>query len=139
MTIAELIAAGPHDECEWAAGDVVTQQGESCDSLYVVVEGTLDVWSEEADQSSAVATLEAGAVFGEVTLLDPGPATATVRAVGAARGLRLRHEVLERLWDEAPEKAREVHVRLVKTLAGRLREATCDIEGKVAPPSGEGG
>jgi CPA2 family monovalent cation:H+ antiporter-2 len=57
-------------------GGVLTREGEPSDSLYVVAEGRLEVKVAGVHRR----VLEPGDYFGEISLLDGGPATATVVA-----------------------------------------------------------
>ncbi len=71
-------------------GAVLVEQGVPSDGLYVVLRGSCAVTRDEgAGRSIPVATLGEGAVFGEISLLFGGPATATVRAAASSIVLRL--------------------------------------------------
>jgi CRP-like cAMP-binding protein len=70
------------DEIEVPAGEVLTRQGAvDARQSFVIVEGTASV---EID-GRTVATLGAGALFGEMAMLDHKPRTATVTAVTPMR------------------------------------------------------
>ncbi len=77
---------------ELAAGEVVLRQGDTSDGLFVLLQGRLAV-----DQDGTrLAELHESDVFGEMSLLARGPASATVSAVGSAKVLRLpRAEFVE--------------------------------------------
>lgn len=60
-------------------------QGRPGTSLFLLAEGTLEILVRQSDGVDvAVATLEPGAVFGEMSLLTGEPRSATVRSVDAA-------------------------------------------------------
>lgn len=61
----------------YSPGTTVVRQGEPGDTLCIVTEGKLDVYQND----SVVAHLEAGDYFGEISLVDGGPRSATVVAV----------------------------------------------------------
>lgn len=62
-------------------GDVVIQQGEPGQAFYVVARGAVGVSRVDgAGQVHALATLHAGALFGEMALVSAQPRTATVAA-----------------------------------------------------------
>ena len=86
-TIEQLGAKLQH--AEFASGRTVFEQGEPGDSFYVVESGRAEV----VRYGRVVNTLEAGAGFGEVALLNATPRTATVRSSGP---MPLRVAVLER-------------------------------------------
>ena len=47
------------------AGETVIRQGDFARDMYVVVDGTLEVWIERNDEHKVLATLSRGAVMGE--------------------------------------------------------------------------
>ncbi|MDK3016117.1 Crp/Fnr family transcriptional regulator [Pseudodonghicola flavimaris] len=74
-------------------GEVLFEQGEPGDSLYAIIEGQLEFSILAADgRKLSLDMMGPGAVFGEITLFDPGPRTATVTALMQCRLLRVRHD-----------------------------------------------
>jgi CRP-like cAMP-binding protein len=65
-----------------------------------------------------IATLGPGAYFGELSLLDKGPRTATVTALTPLTVLVLGPREFSGVLDEVPELAH----KLLATLAARVRE-----------------
>jgi CRP-like cAMP-binding protein len=71
-------------ERRYRAGDVVAQQGDSGDELFVIWEGLVEVLhsgSPQDAQPRTVVNLGQGQVFGEMALVDFGPRSASVRVV----------------------------------------------------------
>jgi CRP-like cAMP-binding protein len=66
-------------------GDVLVREGQPSDGLYVVLYGEVEVEAK----GRRLATLKEGEVFGEISLLQRSPATATVRATRHSSLLRL--------------------------------------------------
>jgi len=125
--INELIMSCPHEICEWEPGTVVVRQRARNGSLFVILDGELEVWAEQRDRSDRIATARAGDVVGELSFLEPGAATATLRVSRRSRALQLRHEDLAPLWTTSPRVARALHAWVLQLVAGRLREATCEL------------
>src|SRR5205807_8037724 len=48
---------------------------------FLIVSGSVEVTIGEGTKAKFVGTLDAGDVFGEMSLIDPGPRSATVKAV----------------------------------------------------------
>jgi cAMP-dependent protein kinase regulator len=62
-------------------GDVVFQQGDMGDMMYILHEGSLAVVREKDGTGTVVARLTRGDVVGEMALVDEGPRSATVKAI----------------------------------------------------------
>ncbi len=73
------------EEYEYPEGAVMTAEGDPGEAFFVVLEGQAAV----IRRGKAVAQLWPGDFFGEISLLDGGPRTATVKAVTPVRSLLL--------------------------------------------------
>jgi cAMP-dependent protein kinase regulator len=63
-------------------GQVVVDEGQSSEELFVVLSGAVQVSKKDAQgEELTLAELEAGQIFGEISLIQKRPATATVRAI----------------------------------------------------------
>ncbi len=66
----------------YPSGEMLVRQGDAGDSLFIIVEGVLGVWTKTEDgRSIEIARLGAGNFFGEMALLTGEPRTATVVAI----------------------------------------------------------
>lgn len=90
---------------EYRDGDVICRQGEPGDRMYVIQSGRVLVCREEGEQEIPVAELAAGKVFGEMSIFDRKPRSATVRAKGPARILTLDKRAFLRGVHEDPSLA----------------------------------
>lgn len=81
------------------AGEVLFDQGSEGDSLFAIQEGQMEFSVLSANgRKLSLDLMGPGAIFGEISLFDPGPHTATVTAMTPARLLRVRHaDVLARI------------------------------------------
>ena len=70
-----------HPSREFEAGGIVIEQGEWTGELLVLVSGSVEILRDGVRLAKAS---EAGVVFGEMSALLGGPATATVRTLGPA-------------------------------------------------------
>jgi len=103
-------------EHTFAAQQVVFEEGQASDSLYVLVEGKVEL--ESLAKHQAVRELKAGDVFGQVPLLTNEPYTLTALALTPARLLALDRESLRELLDYYPDIA----LGLLRALALQLKE-----------------
>jgi CRP/FNR family cyclic AMP-dependent transcriptional regulator len=95
-------------------GKVLVREGEAGHECFVIVEGTATV----TRKGETIATLEAGAVVGELAPLTGGSRTATVTADTPMEVLVIGQRELNGLLDEVPGLA----VRLLHNLADRMAE-----------------
>ena len=79
-TFLEIVSEQPTTSFE--AGVFVLQQDEPCDQVLVLLEGEVEVLR---DNLRVARTAEAGAVFGEMSMLLGGFCTASVRTVSPAQ------------------------------------------------------
>ncbi|QCX28821.1 Crp/Fnr family transcriptional regulator [Nocardioides jishulii] len=124
-------------ETKLRRGDVLFHEGDSGDRLYVVLDGKVKLGRSAADgRENLLAVMGPGQMFGELSLFDPGPRSATVTAVTDASFASLSHEDLLRWLDGRPTVARS----LLGQLASRLRKSNdvvadlvfSDVPGRVA-------
>jgi CRP-like cAMP-binding protein len=79
-------------------GEVVFNEGEPGDSLYIVLSGKIKLGRRAADgRQNLVSVMGPSDMLGELSLFDPGPRTATATAVTDVRLARLRKQAL-RPW-----------------------------------------
>jgi CRP/FNR family transcriptional regulator, cyclic AMP receptor protein len=118
-------------------GEVVFHEGEKGDRLYVVTDGKVKLGRTSSDgRENLLAILGPGQMFGELSLFDPGPRSATVTAVTDVTFETLSHDELLRWLTGRPDVARG----LLSQLAARLRKANdvvadlvfSDVPGRVA-------
>ncbi|MCO4771769.1 MAG: cyclic nucleotide-binding domain-containing protein [Deltaproteobacteria bacterium] len=111
------------------SGDVLISQGAPHGELLFVDSGILDVTVANASETPhTVASLEAGAVVGEVGVLAPGPATATVSCAGAGVVFALRSSALDALWSQHPAVASSLVQALCQVMARRIRSVEGDLD-----------
>jgi CRP-like cAMP-binding protein len=127
---AALVKAFSHEELEQLAmagrlillerNDSVFFEQEPADSLYVVHAGRIGIATSRHDDREAIlALMEPGDVFGEMSLLDDQPRTATARALEPSACLSVPYGPVRGLFKDNPAALLEV----VRMLAGRLRVA----------------
>src|SRR5205809_6368237 len=79
-------------------GEVLFNEGEPGDSLYIVLSGKVKIVRRAADgRQNLIALMGPSDMVGELSLFDPGPRTATATAVVDSRLARLRKQA-RRPW-----------------------------------------
>jgi CRP/FNR family transcriptional regulator len=122
---------------ELARADRVFEEGASGNQLYVVLDGKIKLTRAAADgRENLLSVLGPGEMFGELSLFDPRPRTASAIAVTDSRLGALAHDDLRSWLTGRPDVA----LHLLQALAQRLRRANdvmadlvfTDVPGRVA-------
>jgi CRP-like cAMP-binding protein len=115
--LARIAQAG--DVESYNAGEDVVVDGSLGDALFLILSGQTAVHRG----SQTFATLEGGDLFGEMSLVEPAPRSASVTAMSSTFVFRLPHDALRKLISEDAQVASVLLVQIVKTLSERLRRA----------------
>lgn len=102
--VLEVLARGSH-AVDFAAGERVVRQGAEGRSCYVVDSGRVGVLIHDGDRTRTVATLGAGELFGEMSLLTGQDRTATVKTLTDARLIEVEAAALKEALQLAPDLA----------------------------------
>jgi CRP-like cAMP-binding protein len=98
--------------------------------MFVVVSGSVEVLARLPDGKDApVATLEAGAVFGEIALLTGEERSATVRAIDEVILYEITKEALQPIIEARPQLVVDLAM-LVAVRQANLREAAERAQGE---------
>ncbi len=92
----------------YGKGDVIVTEGEPGSSLFLVVSGTVQVFTrdESSGEEIHLAQLGPGDFFGEVSLLTGKPRTATITADSPVIAIELTREAVDRIATRHPEVRR---------------------------------
>jgi len=99
------------------AGQLVLSEGDPGDSLYVVLEGELEVTKRQGSQDVLLALYDPGQFFGEMALLEQAPRSASVRTVQESRLLVISQAAFQSLLSCSPSAP----LRILHTVTSRLR------------------
>ncbi|CAN5387062.1 Crp/Fnr family transcriptional regulator [soil metagenome] len=121
----------------FARGDVLFHEGDPGDRLFVIRSGKIKLGRRSSDGRENLLSIQGpGEMFGELSLFDPGPRTATATVVADAELVELAHTDLVAWLEQHPTVAKH----LLKALAHRLRRTNealadlvfSDVPGRVA-------
>ncbi len=99
-------------EVTFPPGKEIAKQGESGIGFHMIVSGEASVSVDGKEH----AALGPGVYFGEMSLLDGGPRSATVMATSELKTVSLTSWDFNALLDEYPELARKLLIQLCKRL-----------------------
>ena len=105
-------------------GQLVCEQGDVGESMYVIVGGDVDVIINLPTGPLTVASMRKNDFFGELALLCDVPRTATIQATSELTTLRISKDLFYRLATEFPQMAIEV----MRVIAQRLVKTTSDLQ-----------
>lgn len=101
----------------YTTGQVIFQQGQTGDAMYIVIEGEIEI----TYQGTVLETVGPGALMGELALLDPQHVrSATATAKTACKLVPINQKRFIFLVQETPYFALDV----MKVMADRLRKRT---------------
>ncbi len=107
------------------ANEVLLNYGDPGDSLYIIRSGSVEIFiRDDTGKRIVLETATAGDYFGEISLLDNGPRTASVVATEDLEALRLDRPDLEQFLNRYPSAALDmltVMGRRLRASAERLR------------------
>ncbi len=104
-------------------GEVVVQQGDVGDSLYVVQDGEVEIVVDEGGMEVVVRSAGRNEIVGEMAIFDRQPRSATIRAKGRARILTLDKRNFLRRINEDPSLA----FRMIDTMSRRVRQLSNEV------------
>lgn len=112
------------------AGEPVFWFGDDGDTLYVIDSGTVEVTAPDVEGRHVLLdTLGPGGIFGELSLFDGGPRSATVRALTDCTLLELHRDAFHAFLRARPDVAIDV----LHVLGARQRTSTAAIRGMKNP------
>ena len=103
---------------EFKAGETIIAEGEAGETAFLIISGSVEVSIGIAGKAKSIGTLVAGDVFGEMSLIDRGPRSATVKAVTDTQCLVTAYNEFIDAAQADPGRAFE----FMKTLVRRLRQ-----------------
>ncbi|ATB31729.1 cyclic nucleotide-binding domain-containing protein [Melittangium boletus] len=116
------------EQRRYAAGELVFEEGELGDSLYVIVSGEVEVVRrDESGQSHPIRVLTAPEFFGEMSLIDKEYRSATVRARTEAELLKLTAQHLATFRQAYRDGFTFVVINIARILSARVREANARL------------
>jgi CRP/FNR family cyclic AMP-dependent transcriptional regulator len=122
LTPAELdVIANRLKRQFFAADEVIFEQGERGDAMFIIRSGRVKIYSQgEGGKELTLNVYGEGDFFGEFSLIDGEPRSASAAAIERTEALVLRHQDLTAILSEHAEIA----ISLMRGLVARLRYTT---------------
>ena len=107
-------------EREYLPGEVIFDEGEVGQALYVVLAGRVLICKQGQSEIVPLAEIPTGALFGEVALIDGVPRTAQARALEQCTLAALARSDFNRLLDTHAGIASKIALQLARDLGQKL-------------------
>jgi uncharacterized membrane protein len=135
MDDQELLELSKHlEEKHYFAGQLVFKAGDPGDAMYIVQSGKVELFMQDSSDSRvSLAFIESGDLFGELSLLDNQPRSASAIAVEKTHLLIIDREDLQLLVTKHPHAALDMMTMLGK----RTREANMLVRDRVVRNANE--
>jgi len=116
------------EQRRYSAGELVFEEGELGDSLYVIVRGEVEVVRrDDSGRPRPLTVLTAPEFFGEMSLIDKEYRSATVRARTEAELLRLTAQHLATFRQAHRDGFTFIVINIARILSARVREANARL------------
>jgi small-conductance mechanosensitive channel/CRP-like cAMP-binding protein len=107
----EILAAGLHEK-RFAAGEAIVSQGQAGDSMFIIASGRVQVVLGKQDHNTQLASLSAGDILGEMSLMTGEPRNATCLAATDVLCYELDHATLQGVLTTRPAIADQMSALL---------------------------
>ncbi len=105
-------------------GDIIFSEGEIGNDMFILQSGTVELIKKIGGETKVLATLEKGDFFGEMSVLEDLPRTATARAKTEVEVVHINGAT----FDTMLKSNTEIAIRMMRKLSRRLREVTAMLE-----------
>jgi len=109
---------------QYQAGDIVFREGDKGDAWFVLYKGAVEVIKQGATGEKRIAELGPQACFGEISILDGSPRSATIRVTEDSVAFRVSREAFGELIDDDHLVAYKLLHQMAILLADRQRTTT---------------
>jgi hypothetical protein len=107
-----------------AMGDIVFSEGDIGTEMYIIQQGTIELLKTMGGETRVLATLEKGDFFGEMSVLEDVPRSASARAKTDVELVRINGAT----FDAMLKSNTEIAVRMMRKLSRRVREVSAMLE-----------
>ena len=109
------------------ADEILLAYGRPSDTLYLVWEGKLAITLDAGGETVALGEASPGQWIGEVSVIEPGPASVAVTALQDCTLLTFSHGDFQRFGEKQPRAASAMHRILSNGLATRIRSSSTSV------------
>lgn len=112
-------------------GDIILEEGQTGQPLYIIIDGQVEVFLPKKMKGSfkerptkiRLGRLNRGDCFGEYSLIDNEPASASVIADGPCEVLKISREYVRETLGSSDAIAKTIYLNMLRVLIIRARES----------------
>jgi SulP family sulfate permease len=115
--------------CTYKAGDEIFHEGEKGDTMYLVSKGSVNIFLElgKGERHKRIASFGEGVFFGDMSLLEEKPRSATAIAGTDTEVYCLTKKNFHKLLEEEPAVASRIQLGIARELSKRLRVTSDEV------------
>jgi CRP-like cAMP-binding protein len=102
-------------------GNALISEGEEQNCLYFLISGILHVHTEQDGKRTLIGRIEPGETIGEISIFDPGKASANVTAQGFSQIWKATHDDLNAFLEAYPQAGGRFLIGIIGELSQRIR------------------
>lgn len=108
---------------EFRAGQVIIEEGQAGGNIHILINGRAEVSKsgKEPGEKKYLADIHRGSIFGEMSVFDDAPYSATVKAREDCQVHVIQGNDFKKFLKKNPEVAYDVFCTLIKLVSSRLR------------------
>lgn len=118
----------------FASGQQIFKYGDAGDCAYLIEEGMVEVFIVKQDEEHRIRLIGKGELFGEVSLIDYQPRTATVRAVERTVLVPIPRKMIERLLEKSDPVLRHLLLVILDRFRNRNDGAVLSAASAIISP-----
>ena len=124
LTRGELrLIDGMLNQRDYLDGEVVFDEGEEGQALYIILEGAIEIRRQLAEEGVVLSVLKGGAFFGDMALLDAAPRSAQARAASSCSLAVFFREDFLGLMDTHARIASKISLQIARQMGARVRQS----------------
>jgi CRP-like cAMP-binding protein len=116
------------DEKEYKTNEIIVNEQSVGQEVYLIITGKVRIEREAMGSDQTLKILEKGEFFGEMSLFDNYPRSATVRCFDSSKLLILSKDSYEKMRTKNMKLALQFSEMIIKTLSLRLRQTNKNLE-----------
>lgn len=112
-----------HGYVEFEKDETIFKEGDPCGDLWIIKEGSVEVYVERDGRKLHLSTVNAGEMLGTMTATTSLPRQASCRAITPVRAVIIRREKIDELFSKVPKWVNG----FIKDLVARVQQANKQV------------